>query len=109
MEMVKERDDLPLRQHALCVFGCFCGPPVGVLDQLPEPREHQCRFHPRKLYVGTPALRCEPKPQPNLQRHNKGGFTRWYSDMVCDAVKKGLPVEEIDIDLRLSHTGYSVL
>ena len=103
VEMVKERDDLPLRQHALCIFDVFAAHRGAYLIDYLNRRNINTVFVPGNCTSELQPLDVNPSPNQIFKDAIRAEFTKWYSGKVCDAVKKGLPVEEIEIDLRLSH------
>lgn len=100
IEKIKDQDDLPLKQHALCIFDVYAAHRgEQFLNKLQKNNIH---------VVFVPAS-CTDQLQPldlaingPFKKHMKAQFENYYSNKVADQMKKGVKVEDIKVDLRLS-------
>ena len=97
IEHVKEECDLPLKQHALCIFDVFKAHQGETLRKL----LHKNNVH--MVYVPASCTDClqplDLSINATFKHHMKASFENWYASQVASLVKDGKPV---DIDLRLS-------
>ena len=98
------RENLPLNKsnaHALCIFDVF--------------RAHQCESFINKLSENDIKVRfvpasCTEELQPldlsgndTFKQSVKNAFQSWYADEIDKNLRNGQNIDELDVDLSLSH------
>lgn len=100
IEKIKDQDDLPLKQHALCIFDVYAAHRgEQFLNKLQKNNIH---------VVFVPAS-CTDQLQPldlainaPYKKQMKAQFENYYSSKVADQMEKGVKVEDIKVELLLS-------
>ena len=102
VEMVRERDDLPIKQHAVCIFDVFAAHRNDELVQKLRGKNINAVYVPASCTGDLQPLDAKPSPNQIFKDTLKEEFNDWYSSKITAGLKAGKEVAKIDIDLRMS-------
>lgn len=100
VERIKEENDLPLRQRALCIFDVYKAHRGDELKALLDSKRILCVYVPACCTDRLQPL--DLVPNGIFKQAMKSCFEDWYAEECASQLKAGASPNNVMIDLRLS-------